>query len=336
MAVASTGVSARRRRHIPASFDRVSFIAVFLVVPLAVFLVFVISPYAQAMYFALTNWSGFSSTMSFIGLENFTRAFTDNDFLRSFGNSLLLAVTVPLVTIVVALFIASLVTVSGSDRGTIRGIAGRNLYRSISFFPYAIPAVVIGLIWSKVFDPTAGILNGFLTSIGLTGFKNFAWLGDQRTAMPVSMFVIVWAFIGFYTVLFVAGIKGIPAELYEAARLDGAGHMRTAWSVTLPGIRDNIQTAYIYLGITAMDSFAFMQVLNPEGGPNLSTRVISQELFITAFSGTNRFGYATAMGVIFAAAALLFAAVIFGVNRLVGRGGLRAASRRTTPPGESA
>ena len=85
--------------------------------------------------------------------------------------------------------------------------------------------------------------------MGLEKFKSFAWLGEVATAMPASMFVIIWGFVGFYMVLFVAAIKGMPAEIYEAARLDGAGRLRTIWSITLPLIRDNIQTAYIYLGI---------------------------------------------------------------------------------------
>ena len=98
----------------------------------------------------------------------------------------------------------------------------------MSFFPYTVPAIVIGLIWAQVYDPSAGILNAFLTKVGLSGFENFAWLGDPRTAMPASMFVIIWSFVGFYMVLFVAAIKGIPAEIYEAARIDGAGRFRTA------------------------------------------------------------------------------------------------------------
>ncbi|MEO7234697.1 MAG: sugar ABC transporter permease, partial [Lapillicoccus sp.] len=148
-------------------------------------------------------------------------------------------------------------------------------------------------------------------------FASFAWLGNENTAMPASMFVIVWSFVGFYTVLFVAAIKGVPAEIYEAARLDGSGRIRTIWSITLPLIRDNVQTAYIYLGIAALDAFVYMQALNPFGGPNNSTLVMPQELFNTAF-GKGQFGYATAMGVVMAVVTLAFAGLIFGVNRLAG------------------
>jgi N-acetylglucosamine transport system permease protein len=232
-------------------------------------------------------------------------------------NNALLAVVVPFVTIVLSLLFASLVTVAGSNSGNVRGLKGASFYRIVSFFPYTVPAIVIGIIWAQVYDPSAGMLNGLLTGAGLSQFASFAWLGNENTAMPASMFVIVWSFVGFYTVLFVAAIKGVPAEIYEAARLDGSGRIRTIWSITLPLIRDNVQTAYIYLGIAALDAFVYMQALNPFGGPNNSTLVMPQELFNTAF-GKGQFGYATAMGVVMAVVTLAFAGLVFGVNRLTG------------------
>lgn len=290
--------------------------AVFLVLPLAIFLIFVILPFAQAIYYSLTDWGGFSPTMNFIGLKNFINLAQDNVFMQAVFNCILLGIVVPLVTIVVALVIASVVTVAGPSKGQIRGVGGSGFYRTVSFFPYCIPAIVIGLIWAEVYDPSSGLLNGFLTAIGLSHFVNFAWLGQVSTAMPASMFVIIWGFIGFYTVLFVAAIKSIPAEIYEAVRLDGAGRLRTAMSITIPSIRDNVQTAYIYLGIAALDSFVYMSALFPNaGGPANTTLVISQDLFNTAFR-KGQFGYATAMGVVLAVITLVFAAIVFAVNRV--------------------
>ena len=307
--------AARSRRKL--SFDRLSFMAVFLGLPLAIFLVFVIYPFGQALYFAMTDWNGFSPSYNFIGLDNFTKLFHDDTFMTALVNNIQLAIVVPLVTIVLALAIATVVTVGGPSKGNIRGIRGSGFYRIVSFFPYTVPAIVIGLIWSQVYDPSAGILNATLTKLGFGRFESFAWLGDPRTAMPMSMFVIIWSFVGFYTVLFVAAIKGIPAEIYEAARMDGAGRFRTAISVTLPLVRDNVQTAYIYLGITALDAFVYMQAMNPNGGPDNTTRVMSQGLFNTAFR-KGQFGYATAMGVVLAVVTLLFAALVFAVNRFTG------------------
>ena len=201
--------------------------------------------------------------------------------------------------------------------GTVRGLRYSSFYRVISFFPYTVPAIIIGLIWAQMYDPSSGLLNGLLTGIGLDRFDSFPWLGDTTTAMPASMFVIIWGFVGFYMVLFVAAIKGIPSEYYDAARMDGAGRIRIAWSITVPLIRDTVQTAYIYLGILALDAFVYMAALNPGGGPDNSTLVMPQRLLDTAFT-KGQFGLASAMGVVMAIATLAFAAIVFTVNRLTG------------------
>ncbi|WP_405113409.1 sugar ABC transporter permease [Micromonospora sp. NBC_01405] len=307
--------AAKRRRKL--TFDRVSFMAVFLVLPLAIFAIFVISPFVQALYFAMTDWTGFSPDMRFIGLENFVRLFGDDVFLRALLNNVVLAIVVPIVTIALALAIASMVTVGGPSTGTVRGLRGSSFYRVVSFFPYTVPAIAVGLIWAQVYDPSRGLLNGLLAGVGLDGFADFPWLGKATTALPASIFVIIWSFVGFYTVLFVAAIKGIPAETYEAARLDGAGRFRTAFSITIPQIRDSVRTAYVYLGIIALDAFIYMQALNPTGGPEYSTLTMSQQLYTVAFR-KGQFGYATAMGVVLAVVTLLFAAIVFLADRLTG------------------
>jgi N-acetylglucosamine transport system permease protein len=318
----SAAASTSRRK---LSFDKVSFMVVFLGLPLVIFIIFVIVPFVQALYYSMTQWGGFSPEKKFTGLDNYRKLLSDDTFLIALRNNIELGIVVPVVTIILALTIASIVTVGGPSHGPVSGIKGSSLYRVVSFFPYCIPAIVIGLIWAQVYDPSAGILNAFLTGLGLSQFQNFAWLGEVSTAMPASMFVIIWGFVGFYAVLFVASIKGIPAETYEAARLDGAGRFRTSISVTIPLIRDTVQTAVIYIGIAALDAFVYMQALNPFGGPNNSTLTMSQDLYNTAFR-KGQFGYATAMGVTLAIVTLLFAALVFLINRLTGGG--RPSERR--------
>lgn len=299
------------------TFDYVSFMVVFLGVPLALFLMFVIWPFGQAVYYALTDWTGFSADYNFIGLDNFSKLLDDELFKKAVKNNILLALVVPLVTITVAFTFASMVTVGGSSHGQMSGIRNSGFYRVVSFFPYVIPAIVIGLVWSQIYGPSSGLLNGTLTRLGGQGFADFAWLGEVKTARWATMFVIVWGFVGFYMVLFIAAIKGVPAEIYDAARIDGAGRVRMARFVTIPMIRDAVQTAYIYLGILALDAFVYMQALTPNGGPDNSTLVMSQQLFRTAFT-QGQFGYASAMGVVLAIVTLVFAAIVFTVNRLTG------------------
>ena len=303
----------RHRRRMP--LPRKIFVLVTLGIPFVFYAIFVLWPFAQAFIYSLTNWSGFSDTFDFVGIANYKALMQDDVFLKAVRNNLLLALVVPLVTIALSLALATMVTVGGASTGSVRGLSRSSFYRIVSFFPYTIPAIVIGLIWSQMFDPSAGLVNGLLTSIGLDGFKSFAWLGEVRTAMPVTMFVIIWGFVGFYMVLFIAAIKGIPSELYDAARVDGAGRLRMTMVVTLPMVRETIQTAYIYLGILALDAFVYMAALNASGGPQNSTLTMTQDLFNTAFK-KGQFGLASAMGVVLAVLTLLFAAIVFSVNRL--------------------
>ncbi|NEB80535.1 sugar ABC transporter permease [Streptomyces sp. SID14478] len=321
---AARGGRPRRRK---LTFDRVTFFLAFLGVPLAVFVIFVLYPFFQAIFWAMTDWRGFSPDYNFLGLDNFTKLFEDDVFLKALRNVALLAAFVPLVTLTLALGVAVAVTLGGPSIGPVRGIRGASFYRIVSFFPYVVPAIIVGLIWAQMYDPNAGLLNGVLTKLGLD-FKEFSWLGEQATAMPALMFVIIWGLVGFYAVLFIAAIKGVPAELYEAARIDGAGRFRMTISVTLPAIRDSVQTAYIYLGIAALDAFVYVQALLPNGGPANSTLTISQDLFNTAFR-KGQFGYATAMGVVLAVVTLVFAALVFAVNRLTGGG--ESEGKKKTP-----
>jgi ABC-type glycerol-3-phosphate transport system permease component len=299
----------RRRWKLP-NFENTSFMLVFLGLPLAIYVIFVISPFVQAFYYSMTDWSGFSKTMNFVGFANYVALTQDPVFIKAVTNSIFLVLVLPPVVIILSLTLATLVTVGGVTRGEVQGLKHSGIYRVISFFPYTVPAIVIGILWAQMYDPSNGLLNGILTLMGFDFFRSFAWLGDERTAMGASIFVICWSMVGFYMVLFIAAIKGIPGEVYEAARVDGAGRFRTAISITVPMIRDNIRTAYVYLGILALDAFVYMQALNPSGGPANSTVVISQHLLNTAFK-KGQFGYATSMGATLAIITLAFAAMVF-------------------------
>jgi N-acetylglucosamine transport system permease protein len=326
---ASAPAAASRQWRLP-SFENTSFMLVFLGLPLAIYLGFVVWPFVQAFYYSLTDWSGFSKKMTFVGLTNYANLLRDDVFLKALGNCIFLVVVLPPVVIVLSMTLATLVTVGGATRGQVEGLKHSGIYRIISFFPYTMPAIVIGILWAQMYDPSSGLLNGILTTLGFNFFKSFAWLGDERTAMGSVIFVITWSMVGFYMVLFIAAIKGIPAEIFDAARVDGAGRFRTAISITVPQIRDTVRTAYIYLGILALDAFVYMQAMNPEGGPANSTLVISQDLLNTAFR-KGKFGYATSMGAVLAVTTLVFAAVVFLVFYLTGEKKPKAPQGTTDP-----
>jgi N-acetylglucosamine transport system permease protein len=311
------GVHTARRRWVMPKFENIAFVLLFLGLPLAIYVIFVALPFVQAFYYSLTDWSGFSKSMNFVGLTNYFALAQDPTFVKAVYNSIFLVIILPPLVIVLSLTLATLVTVGGVSKGEVQGLKNAGFYRIVSFFPYTVPAIVIGILWAQMYDPSNGLLNGILTGLGFDFFKSFAWLGNERTAMGASIFVITWSMVGFYMVLFIAAIKGIPSEVYEAARVDGAGRFRTAISITVPMIRDTIRTAYIYLGILALDAFVYMQALNPVGGPANSTVVISQHLLVTAFK-KGKFGYATSMGATLAIITLAFAALVFFVFWLTG------------------
>lgn len=307
-----------RRRRRDWSFDNVSFFAVFLGLPLAIFLIFVMSPVLQAFYYSLTNWTGFSPDFNFVGFSNYVTLANDPTFQLAFQHSLLLGIFVPFITIVLALVLASFITVAGVSVGQTRGLKASALYRVVSFFPYTIPAVVVSLLWNTVFTPQ-GLMTKILHTLGVFPTDSFSWMADDRTAMPIIMFMMIWSFVGFYMVLFIAAIKGIPAEIFEAVRLDGAGRFRTMWSITIPLIRDNVQTAYIYLGIAALDAFVYVAMVS--GYTSSKTVVMSQALYQQAFEGvggSTQAGLACAMGVVLALTTMSFAGIVFAVNRYTG------------------
>lgn len=316
MPKADRAAAVPRRRRV-WTFDRASFLLVFLGLPLAIYLIFVVSPLLQAIGYSFTNWNGFNANQTFVGLDNYVRLLNDNVFTTAVRNNIFMAIVLPVLVIVLALALATVVTVGGSSYGQTRGVRGAGFYRVVSFFPYAVPAIIVGIMWGLIFDPSSGLVNGLLTALGFEQFESYAWLGDSRTAMPVMLFVMMWSFVGFYMVLFVAAIKAIPAEIFEAARIDGVGRFRTALRITVPLIRDNVQTAWVYLGITAIDAFVYAQALNPGGGPENSTLTMSQRLLVTAFE-RGQFGVACAMGVVMGVLTMAFAGLVFGINNLTG------------------
>ncbi|MEV3977853.1 sugar ABC transporter permease [Nonomuraea sp. NPDC049758] len=285
---------------------RHGFVAGFLALPVVLYAVFVISPYVQAFQIALTDWRGVSANLNFVGLDNFRRMLGNDTFWQAVRNHAVLLVTLPLVTIALALVFAYLL---GDSAGT----PGARLYRVIFFLPQVLAVAVVGVLFKAVYRPDAsGVLNGALAKLGV---EPVGWLTDQNLALWSIIAVMVWQAVGFYVVLFSAGMAAIPKDVFEAAALDGAGRLRTFFSITLPLVWDTVQVAWVYLGIAAFDGFALVNVLSVEqGGPDGATTVLATEIYKNAFS-YSRFGYASAMGVALFFLTLTFAALTLRVTR---------------------
>lgn len=290
------------------------FIASFLAVPIVLYAVFVVSPYAQAFYISMTDWRGFSGEQNFIGLDNYVALATDGRFWRAMGHNGLLLLVVPLVTVGLALVLAAVTTVAGRQGAVGRGgVRGSRFYQVVYFFPQVVPVVIAGVLFGFFFNPEAGLLNGLLRFVGFDWLTR-SWLGDTTFALPAVMAVLIWGAVGFYYVLFSSAMKSVPSDVFEAAVLDGAGRIRTFWSITLPMIWDSVQVSYIYLGIMVLDGFALLQVMLPDGGPDSSTEVVSQYLYRSAFTD-GRFGYASAIGVSLCLVTLLLAVAVLRLTR---------------------
>jgi N-acetylglucosamine transport system permease protein len=295
-------------------YGKYRFVASFLAVPLLLYVVFVISPYAQAFYISMTDWSGFSADRNFIGLGNYAELLSDARFWRAMWHNIALLIVVPLVTLGIALFLATMTTVAGR-RGTVGrgGVRGSRFYQVVFFFPHVVPLVIAGILFAFFYNPQAGLLNGLLRLVGFEWLTR-PWLGDTTFALPAVMGVLIWVYVGFYYVVFSAAMKSLPTDVFEAAVLDGAGRFRTFVSLTVPMITDSIKTSYIYLGILMLDGFALLQVMLPDGGPDGSTEVVAQYLYRAAFT-EGRFGYASAIGVMLCLVTLVLAIVVLRMGR---------------------
>jgi N-acetylglucosamine transport system permease protein len=271
------------------------FIATFLIPPLALYGLFVISPYLQAFQISTTDWGGLSPEYRFVGLGNFSRLRGDHYVWNALRNNGVLLLVLPVVTIGLGLFFASMLTVGGRrNRAGVRGVRGAAVYRIVYFFPQVLSVSVIGVLWKEMYAPNSGLINGALRGIGLGSLAR-PWLGEPQLAFWCVLAVMVWSNVGFYVVLFGAGMQSIPRDIYEAALLDGAGRFATLLRITVPLLWDTVQVAWVYLAIVALDGFALVQIIT-EGGPGLRTDVIGLRLYSTAF-GEAKFGYASAIGV---------------------------------------
>lgn len=281
----------------------------FLLPAILLYGIFVVWPYAQAIYISLTSWRGLSANRPFVGLENYQRLWGDERFHEALTRNGQLLIVLPLVTIAIALTFAALFT-QGSQR-----IRGAGFYRVVYFFPQIIPAVIVGILWSYVYTPNIGLLNGILRAIGLEGMSR-SWLTDPSTVLWAIAAVAVWSSVGFYMVIFLASMQTIPISFYEAAILDGAGRWTTFKDITFPLIWETIRTSLIYLAIFALDFFILIVVVSG-GSTTMGARraeVVAIYLYNQAFD-SSRWGYASAIGVVLLILTLILSVGIMRLTR---------------------
>ena len=260
------------------------FILVCLLPALILFFTFLIYPTIQVFRMSMFKWGGFSNNQQFVGLDNFKILWQDENFFRTIQNTILLIVVVTLFTVVLAVLFAAILSTEK--------IRGNNFFRIIFYIPNILSIVVIAGILSAVYDPKAGLLNAILPEAW-----NKLWLGDQSIVIYSLAFALIWQAIGYYMVMYMAGMANIPASLYEAADLDGAGKIGKFFNVTLPLIWNSIRTTLTFFIISTINlSFLLVQILT-DGGPDGSTEVFLSYMFKQAYTNSS-YGYGMAIGVV--------------------------------------
>jgi raffinose/stachyose/melibiose transport system permease protein len=243
----------------------------------------VLGPALAAIYYSMTDWSGVGAA-TFIGLDNFRQLFFhDPSFWHAFRNNVLWLVMFLTVPIAMALIAAGLL--APIRRGAI-------FFRMSLFLPYVLPSVVIAFVWRSLMNPDRG-LGAQLKTWGIDGLDK-AFLGDPKTVLPAIGFVDNWHWWGFLMVLFLAAMQNIPADLYEAARLDGASRWQEFRDVTLPGIRPTLVFMIMMTSIWSFLTFDYIWILT-QGGPAGSSEVLSVLVYKNAFQKFEA-GYGAAVG----------------------------------------
>lgn len=278
----------------------------FLLIPVALLLLFTYYPAAKLVFFSFTDWDGYSPEKPWVGLANYKEVFSNPDIFGVFTHNFAYFV-MGLIQNVVAIYFA--VILNGKLRG-------RNGFRLLLFLPYIMNAVAVAFMFGYVFDTTQGSLNLFLNSIGLTKLSETSWLGTSGLVNYSLASTGLWRFMGYNMVIYIASLQAIPKDIYEASKIDGANAWQTFWRITLPNMKPVIQLN-LFLTVTgALEVFDLPFVLT-KGGPAGASQTYVQRVVETAFA-FNNYGLASAMSIIL----LFFVVAVVGVQQFVlSRGG---------------
>jgi len=284
-------------RRIGVAGQRNATAFLFLLPALIILTVFVAWPMVSALRLSFTDASGFGD-VEWVGLDNYVRIFTEDDIRAAVWNTVLYAAMFTPTAVVVALGLAVLVN---HPRLPFRG-----MFRTALFLPFVISLAVAAFAWSYLIDPQVGLLNYWLGSVGI---RLGDPLQDPTLAMPAVAFVAAWKNFGFYLVIFLAGLQGVPGSLYEAARVDGAG----AWSrfrhVTLPMLSSTVAFVLVFALIAALQAFDQIYVMTG-GGPYGNTQTIVMEIYESGFRELE-LGFASALSYVLLLATLLLSLAQF-------------------------
>lgn len=268
----------------------------FVIPAFAFFLIFLLIPAMQSIYYSFFQWTGLGKPV-WTGITNYIRAFKDEIFRLSFINNILYIMGTFVVEVGFGLLAALILN---------RKYPLFGLFRVMFFTPVVLSMVAAGLLWNFIYDPNFGVLNAILKSIGLSSLTG-AWLGDPSLALIAVTVVSGWKYAGFYMMIFYAALQRIPQELYEAARLDGASWWTRITKVTLPLLRETVVLSFLICVTGGFSAFAVFYTMT-KGQPYHRTEIMTTWIIKQAFD-RNNMGYAAALTVFLVVLVLAFSIV---------------------------
>jgi len=269
---------------------------------IGLYVAFLLYPIASSLLTSFTDRNPLRAESTFVGLDNYRQLFADPRLLTSLRFTIVVVVVVTIVSNVVGLGFAMLLN---------RPSLGYRLMRTLIFIPQVLSGVIVAFIWRSILTQN-GLLNTFLGNIGLAD-QPISWIGTPDLALLSVCVVVSWATIAFATVVYVAALQSVPGELYEAARIDGAGALGRFRFVTLPMIAPGMTISIVLCLITTFKLYDVIAVLTG-GGPANSTQTTAFYLITVAFT-TNRFGYASAIAIFLLVATTVIAYSLTGLLR---------------------
>lgn len=266
----------------------------FILPSLIGFLIFTLVPVLLSLLLSFTKWNFLSGigSIEFIGLDNYTAMWGDSRFIASLRNNALFTLVV-----VPAVMLLSLLAALALNKKSYL----KSPIRLMIFMPYISSIVAVSIVWGILLNPSQGPVNAFLRSLGIADPPG--WLASSAWALPAIMLITIWINIGYNMIIYLAGLQGIPQDLYEASSIDGAGPFKQFMNVTLPMLSSTTFFVMITTIINSFQVFALVFIMT-QGGPGTSTAVITFYIYQVAFSFYDM-GYASAM------AWILFAAILF-------------------------
>ncbi|WNS44897.1 sugar ABC transporter permease [Paenibacillus sp. MMS20-IR301] len=263
-----------------------SYALLFILPSFLLYTLFVIVPTAGSVYLSFTSWDGISSDVRYIGFANFVEIFQSPRVQNALKNTMVMTITLVVLENIAAIAMALMV-----DK--VRWF--RNLFRSIFYFPTLLSGIVMGFVWAMILNYNFGVFNQILSAIGL-GDYIVDWLGNPKYAMLSIILSTVWKGAGYYMIIYLAGLQGIPQELNEAASIDGAGGWKQFRHITFPLLAGSMTVCMVLSMISALKIFDQIAVMT-DGGPGFETETLTYIIYKVGF-GELRQGFGTALAMV--------------------------------------